>query len=69
MSTKKVPLQLYKNTQAAVEDIYRYDRLERYILIQVLTAAEQGQAIDEVFIKCARKVLQRPPLDKSTKAA
>ena len=57
MSMKKVTLQLYKQAEAAAKDLYRFDRIERYVLLQVITAAEHKQPIDDVFIKCARKVL------------
>lgn len=57
MSMKKVTLQLYKQAEAAAKDLNRLDRVERYILLQVINAAEHKQPIDEVFIKCAKKVL------------
>lgn len=57
MSMKKVTLQLYKQAEAAANDLYRFDRVERYVLLQVITAAEHKQPIDEVFIKCAKKIL------------
>ncbi len=41
MSMKKVPQYLYKETQAAADNISQYDRLERYVINQVLMAAEQ----------------------------
>jgi BioD-like phosphotransacetylase family protein len=65
MQLKKVPLQLYKDTQTALKDICRYDDLERYVLMQILTAAEKHQRIEEVFIKCARSVFKRHPLTKT----
>lgn len=64
MKIKKVPVQLYKDIQSAVKNICRYDRIERYVLVQVLTAAERQQAIEDVFIKCAEKALQNRPVDK-----
>lgn len=69
MKLKKVPAKLYKATKAAVKELLKYDRLERYILIQVLTAAEQKQPIDDVYIKCANKVLQRHPFKSPQEAA
>ncbi len=57
MSMKKVTIQLYKQAEAAAKDIYRFDRIERYVLFQVINAAEHKQPIDEVFIKCAKRVL------------
>lgn len=57
MSMKKVTPQLYKQAEAAAKDIYRYDRIERYVLLQVIAAAEHKQPIDEVFIKCAKRLL------------
>ncbi len=57
MSMKKVTLQLYKQAKAAAKDLYQFDRVERYVLLQVITAAEQKQPIDDVFVKCAKKAL------------
>jgi hypothetical protein len=61
MSLKQVPQYLYKETQTAADNIYEYDRLERYVINQVLTAAKQNVPIDEVFIKCAKTALKRHP--------
>ncbi len=61
MSMKKVPQYLYKETQAAADNISQYDRIERYVINQVLMAAEQHMPIDEVFIKCAKTALKRHP--------
>jgi len=58
MSMKKVTLQLYEQAEAAAKNLYRFDRVERYVLLLVITAAEHKQPIDEVFIKCAKKVLE-----------
>ncbi len=69
MNIKKVPSRLYKDIQAVLNDINCYDRLERYVLIQVLVAAKQNQPIEEIFIKCARAVFKRHPLEKSVAAA
>lgn len=69
MKLKKVPAKLYKATKTAVKELFKYDRLERYVLIQVLTAAEQKQPIDDVYIKCANKVLQRHPFNSPQEAA
>jgi hypothetical protein len=57
MSMKKVTIQLYKQAKAATKDIYRHDRIERYVLLLVISAAEQKLPIDDVFIKCANKAL------------
>ncbi len=57
MSMKKVTLQLYKQAEAAANDLYRFDRVERYVLLKVITAAEQKLPLDDVFIKCAKKAL------------
>ena len=57
MSMKKVTLQLYKQAKVASKDFYRHDRIERYVLLLVIAAAEKKLPIDEAFIKCAKKAL------------
>ena len=69
MSMKKVTLQLYKQADAAAKDLYRFDRVERYVLLQVITAAEHKQPIDEVFIKCAKRVLASQSASNASVAA
>ncbi len=69
MTIKKVPSRLYKDIQQALNNGNCYDHLERYVLIQVLVAAKQNQPIEDVFIKCARAVFKRHPLDKSVVVA
>ncbi len=69
MKMKKVSLQLQRDVQAALENAYRYDRIERYVLSQVLTAAERNQPIEDVFIKCAKTALARYRINKSELAA
>jgi len=69
MSMKKVTLQLYKQAEAAAKDLYRFDRVERYVLLQVIAAAEHKHLIDDVFIKCAKKVLENQSACKASVAA
>jgi hypothetical protein len=69
MQTKKITLQLYNDVRAALEDAYRYDRIERYALSQVLTATEKNQPIEDVFIKCAKTALARHRMNRSELAA
>ncbi len=69
MNIKKVPEKLYEDIQEALKNAKCYDKLEQYILIQVLWAAKQNQPIEEVFIKCARAVFKRHPLDRAAVAA
>ena len=69
MSMKKVTLQLYKQAKTATKDIYRHDRIERYVLLLVISAAEQKLPIDNVFIKCAKKVLENQSACNASVAA
>ncbi|MFT5397025.1 MAG: hypothetical protein ACI85N_002240 [Gammaproteobacteria bacterium] len=69
MGIKKVTLQLYKQAEAAAKDLDRLDSVERYVLLKVITAAEQKLPIDEVFIKCAKKVLANQPAGNASVAA
>jgi len=69
MSMKKVSLQLYEGAKAVANDIYRFERIERYVIQKVLLAAEHNQAIDDVFIECAKKILQHRPEDNEDVAA
>lgn len=69
MKMKKVTSQLHKDVRAALENAYRYDRIERYALSQVLTAAEKNEPVEDVFIKCAETALARHTLNKSRLAA
>lgn len=69
MNMKKVTLQLYKQVEAAAKGLYRFDRVERYVLLQVIAAAEHKQPIDEVFIKCAKKVLANQSAGNASVAA
>ena len=69
MTRQKVPMKLYQRVQSAAENIYRYDRIERYVLNQIILAAENRQQIDPVFITCAEKFLQQHHSDKPKVAA
>lgn len=69
MSMKRVSQQLYKQADVAARDLYRFDRIERYVLLQVIAAAKQEQPIDDVFIACAKKVLENRPSCKASVAA
>lgn len=69
MNLKKVPLNLFKETKIAVENIYRFERIERFALQQVLTAAIKNEPIDEIFIKYATTALKQRPVNKSQRAA
>jgi hypothetical protein len=68
MSMKKVSLQLHEGAKAGANDIYRFERIERYVIQKVLLAAEHNQPIDDVFIECAKKILQHRPEDKDVAA-
>jgi HEPN domain-containing protein len=69
MSLEKVNLQLYNDVKNALEDEYRYDRIERYVLSQVLAAAEKNKPTEEVFIKSAKEALKRHTSNHSQVAA
>jgi len=69
MSMKKVTLQLYKQAEAAAKDLSRFDRVERYVLLQVITAAEHKQPLDGVFITCAKKILENQSISNASVAA
>ncbi len=69
MNIKKIPRKLYEDIQEALKNAKYYDKLEQYVLIQVLCAAKRNQPIEQVFIKCARTIFKRHPLDSADVAA
>ena len=62
MNMRQVSPSLYKELNIAADDIYRFDRVERYGILQVLDAARRNKPIDDVFIHCAEHALSEHPI-------
>ena len=69
MSTQTVPLVLYREMLKAAENIYRYDRMERFSIRQALEAGRKGQPVDDIVIKTAETALKNHQMEYQTKAA
>ena len=69
MKTSAIPKALINDIRLATEDIYRYDRFDRFALIVVLTAAESNSDVEDIFLKQAKLALQRHPVKKKLVAA
>lgn len=69
MKKTNVPTALYEEIKIAVKNILRYDRFDRFALITVLTAAENDESVENVFIKQAKMALIKHPVKKNNFAA
>lgn len=69
MNLKKITDTLYRDVQVAANDIFRYNRIERYSINQVLNAAAKNRPVDEVYIRNAEQALLKHELHKPQIAA
>lgn len=68
MEKSNIPPGLYEMVKIAVKDIYRYERMERYALVVVLTAAKNNRKVNDIFIQQARAALINHPVRKKLEA-
>lgn len=64
MKRNEIPQPLLKDIQVATNNIYRYDRFDRFALITVLNAAEKNKEVEDVFVEQAKMALKRHPVNK-----
>lgn len=69
MGLQSVPYALYRDVRQAAENIYRYDRLERFALNQILDAGRKARPLDAIVIKTAEKALKNHPRERHYQAA
>lgn len=69
MKSSNVPKVLYEEIQVAVKDIYRYERIDRFALSVVLSAAENNNNVENTFLNQAKQALKNHPAKKRPVAA
>ena len=69
MSIQPVPYALYRDVRKAAENIYRYDRIERFSINQLLEAGREDKPVDDIVIKTAEMALRNHTIENHRQAA
>jgi hypothetical protein len=69
MGLQPVPYALYRDTRKAAEDIYRYDRIERYCINQLLDAGREDKPVEGIVIKTVETALRNHAPHHQSRAA
>ncbi len=65
MKTNMIPPALIEEIQIATNDIYRYERFDRFAILNVLKAIEDNDNVEDVFIEQAKLALKHHPVKKT----
>ncbi len=57
MSKRKISNSLASAALQATENIYRYERIERFVLNRVVEASQHDVPVDDYIIKAAKSIL------------
>ena len=58
MKMRKVPKDLLTGMQNARKDMYRYERMERYVMNYLLEAGRRNDPVEEFYIKAGFQMLR-----------
>lgn len=69
MTEQQISSALYREIQKAAENIYRYNRMERFSIRKILEAGRNGRPVDDIVIKTAKKALKNHPVKPGNETA